>query len=102
VAGRVEGKVALITGGASGLGAESARRLAREGAAVLLTDMTRGEDRAAGRKLMPELEQAHLEPPIIFYVTDPKHTKPDKAFGITVRPDELFHLITDALERQRG
>ena len=69
---------------------------------VLLTDMTRGEDRAAGRKLMPELEQAHLEPPIIFYVTDPKHTKPDKAFGITVRPDELFHLITDALERQRG
>ena len=37
MAGRVQGKVALITGGASGLGAESARRLAREGAAVVLT-----------------------------------------------------------------
>jgi NAD(P)-dependent dehydrogenase (short-subunit alcohol dehydrogenase family) len=38
MAGRVEGKVALVTGGASGLGAESARRLAREGAKVVLTD----------------------------------------------------------------
>ena len=36
--GRVAGKVALVTGAASGLGAESARRLAREGAAVVLTD----------------------------------------------------------------
>jgi NAD(P)-dependent dehydrogenase (short-subunit alcohol dehydrogenase family) len=40
MAGRVEGKVALVTGGASGLGAESARRLAREGAKVMLTDVT--------------------------------------------------------------
>jgi NAD(P)-dependent dehydrogenase (short-subunit alcohol dehydrogenase family) len=39
MAGRVAGKVALITGGASGLGAESARRLAREGAKVVLTDL---------------------------------------------------------------
>lgn len=39
MAGRVQGKVALVTGGASGLGAESARRLAREGAKVVLTDL---------------------------------------------------------------
>ena len=31
-AGRVAGKVALVTGAASGLGAASARRLAAEGA----------------------------------------------------------------------
>ncbi|QUD88668.1 SDR family NAD(P)-dependent oxidoreductase [Phenylobacterium montanum] len=37
--GRVQGKVALVTGAASGLGAEAARRLAREGAAVVLSDM---------------------------------------------------------------
>jgi NAD(P)-dependent dehydrogenase (short-subunit alcohol dehydrogenase family) len=39
MAGRVDGKAALVTGGASGLGAESCRRLAREGAKVLLTDL---------------------------------------------------------------
>jgi NAD(P)-dependent dehydrogenase (short-subunit alcohol dehydrogenase family) len=38
MAGRVSGKVALVTGGASGLGAETARVLAREGAAVMLSD----------------------------------------------------------------
>lgn len=37
--GRVAGKVAIITGAASGLGAESARRLAREGALLMLTDL---------------------------------------------------------------
>jgi 3(or 17)beta-hydroxysteroid dehydrogenase len=37
--GRMEGKVALITGGASGLGAEDARVLAREGARVVITDV---------------------------------------------------------------
>jgi NAD(P)-dependent dehydrogenase (short-subunit alcohol dehydrogenase family) len=36
---RVAGKVALVTGAASGLGAATARRLADEGAAVMLTDL---------------------------------------------------------------
>lgn len=37
--GKMEGRVALITGGASGLGAEDARVLAREGAKVVITDV---------------------------------------------------------------
>ncbi|MEI6486908.1 MAG: glucose 1-dehydrogenase [Sphingomonadales bacterium] len=45
---RLTGKVALVTGAASGLGAAAARRLARAGAAVVLTDRDiAGEDVAA-------------------------------------------------------
>lgn len=40
--GRVEGKVALITGGASGLGAADARKLVDEGANVVITDLQAG------------------------------------------------------------
>ncbi len=39
MAGRVEGKIALITGGAQGLGEAAARMLAREGARVVITDV---------------------------------------------------------------
>ena len=39
MAGRVAGKVALITGAASGIGAASARSLGREGARLVLTDI---------------------------------------------------------------
>ena len=36
---RVEGKVALVTGGASGIGRGCAERLAEEGAIVVITDV---------------------------------------------------------------
>jgi len=39
MAGRVAGKVALVTGGASGIGRGCAERLAQEGAVVVLTDI---------------------------------------------------------------
>lgn len=50
------GKVALITGGSNGIGAGVARRLAREGARVVLADV----DTAAGTALAEELGGAFV------------------------------------------
>src|SRR5712671_2427424 len=52
MAGQVQGKVAIVTGGASGIGAACAELLAREGASVAVTDVDelRGPDVVAGIK----------------------------------------------------
>lgn len=52
--GRIEGKVALVTGGASGLGDAIVRRFVAEGASVLIADI----DAAAGEALAADLGEA--------------------------------------------
>ncbi len=49
--GRVSGKVALVTGGASGIGAGCAEALAREGAAVVITDVQDEKGRSLAETL---------------------------------------------------
>jgi 3alpha(or 20beta)-hydroxysteroid dehydrogenase len=51
--GRAEGKVAIVTGAARGLGAAIATLLVREGAQVLLTDIRDEEGEALARTLGP-------------------------------------------------
>ena len=54
MAGRLEGRVALVTGAAKGLGAATARGMAAEGAPVALSDI----DEAGGRALADALAKA--------------------------------------------
>ncbi|WP_340317933.1 glucose 1-dehydrogenase [Rhizorhabdus argentea] len=50
---RVEGKIAIVTGGARGMGASFARALVREGAKVFLTDVLEEEGQAVARDCGP-------------------------------------------------
>jgi len=49
--GRLEGKTALITGAAKGLGAAIAQRFADEGATVIVNDLNAGDAQAMARKI---------------------------------------------------
>jgi 3(or 17)beta-hydroxysteroid dehydrogenase len=47
--GRLDGKVAIVTGAGSGIGAASARLMGREGASVVVADINgSAADRVAG------------------------------------------------------
>lgn len=86
---RLEGRIALITGGASGIGAATAHRLASEGARIIITDIqdekgahvveevrTTGgvidylhhdvADEAAWKKIVQHIEQTHTRLDILF------------------------------------
>ena len=57
---RFRDKVALVTGGASGIGLACARRFAREGARTVLADLNLAEARSAARAIADETGMASL------------------------------------------
>src|SRR5439155_5334332 len=54
MAGRLADKVAIVTGGGSGMGRAAARRFGREGAQVAVVDVSE----AGGRETVSQIEQA--------------------------------------------
>ena len=61
MAGRLEGKVAVVTGAARGQGEAEARRFVAEGASVLLTDVLDEEGEAVAASLGGAAAYRHLD-----------------------------------------
>lgn len=59
--GALEGRVALVTGGASGIGAATVRRFAAEGARVVAADVQDEPGRALAAELGPAVHYRHVD-----------------------------------------
>ena len=79
--GRLAGRVAIITGGANGAGAASARLFAKEGAKVAIID----RDEAAGRRLEQEINALGLS--VLFVCAD------------VSKADQAERAVTETIKR---
>ncbi|MEC3973697.1 3-oxoacyl-ACP reductase [Amycolatopsis sp. H20-H5] len=100
---RFEGRVAVITGGASGIGLASARRLASEGAKIVIADVTPEQGKLAADEVGGEFiqtdvtDEAQVE--ALFQTTVDRFGSVDVAFNNAgISPPDDDSILTTGLE----
>ena len=89
---RLEGKVAIITGGAHGMGAEEARLFAREGAKVVIADIR--EDDA--RKVEAEIAEVGGEAMVVMLDVSQKDQWESAISAVVAKCGKLDILVNNA------
>ena len=90
--GQVEGKVAIVTGGASGIGAACAATLAREGAKVVVTDL----DDTGGRDVVEKISGAGGEAIFLYQDVTLEESWPATIEAIEQRFGRLDVMVANA------
>jgi NAD(P)-dependent dehydrogenase (short-subunit alcohol dehydrogenase family) len=94
--GRVEGKVAIVTGGAGGIGRAAAVALAREGARVAVADVNDDEGRQTVETILAERGDAFFRHTDVA-VTDDVEALVEETVGRHERLDVLFNNVGVAI-----
>ena len=81
---------------------QAMRSLSHTAYDLILSDIRRGDDGEAGTNFLQVLIDEGRRMPVVFYVGQVAGPTPPGAFGITDSPDELVHLVLDALARRRS
>jgi NAD(P)-dependent dehydrogenase (short-subunit alcohol dehydrogenase family) len=94
MAGRLDGKTAIVTGGASGMGRAGATAFAREGASVVIADIDEARAGAVARAITAEGGRASVLP---FDVTDSASVEAMTHAAVVElgRIDVLYHCAVD-------
>ena len=91
--GRLDGKVAIITGGASGMGEASARLFVQEGARVVIGDVQDGRARAVAASLGAACVAVHTD------VTSGEDVDEDISFAVFARREMPSGVDAEAVVR---
>ena len=89
--GRIEGKVAFLTGAGAGIAKATALAFAREGADVLISYLNGDDDAAEARRMVEDA--GHRAVLLPGHISDPAHARGvvDKAVGAFGRVDVLVN-----------